>query len=115
MYAVRHGLLKAKRGEKVHINFNVVDQSGLPVSLSGASATYRIGRRVGEQHLLQLTSNAGQIVFSNNIASVAFSVDDIQLLSQPQTGDLFGQLFITKDTITLVVAEGPIHISDIIQ
>jgi hypothetical protein len=115
MYTVRHGLLKAKSGEKIRISFSVVDQAGQPVSLSGASAVYRVARRVEDDRLLEKTSSSGAITISANVATVEFDVNQILLGSAPQTGDFLGQMFITKNGVTLVVAEGPINISGIIE
>jgi hypothetical protein len=115
MYTVRHELLKAKSGEKIKISFSVVDQAGQPVSLSGTSASYRIARRVEEERLLEKTSSLGGITLLANVATVEFDVNQILLGGVPQTGDFLGQMFITKNGVTLVVAEGPINISGIIE
>jgi hypothetical protein len=108
MYTTVHSLISAKAGERVKITFTVTDRAGAAVSLSGASALYRIARRAGDAALLTLTSGAG-ITLSSNTAAVEFDTGDLEDL-----GDFLGQLTVTKAGDTLVVAEGPVSVAPVI-
>lgn len=106
MYTVRHEPLEAHTGEPVEIIFDVTDNAKppQPVLVEGATATYKVARRQGGTALMTLTEING-ITLSGNTATVEFDVDDIG-----RTGDLFGELKITKDGVPLVVGDGRLHI-----
>ena len=114
MYTVTHDLLSAKAGEPVRIVFTVTDQHGIAVTVSGASASYKIARGAGETALLTKTDASG-ITLSGNNVTVEFATDDIRDASDAQLyGEFLGQLHITKAGSGLYVAEGPLLIERVI-
>jgi len=114
MYTITHRLIETHSGEPVKITFTVTDQSGAPVTVAGAAATYKIARRPGETALLAKTEADG-ITLTSNTAIVEFSTDELLDGATPLIGDFFGQLHITKNGDGLVVAEGQIYVAPIIQ
>lgn len=114
MYTVTHELLIAKAGEPVRIIFTVTDQNGAAVTLSGASAAYKIARGAGEAAILTKTDSSG-ITLSGNTATVEFSTGDIKDADSAQLfGEFIGQLKITKSGDGLYVAQGPLLIERVI-
>lgn len=113
MYTVTHPLISAKSGEPVRITFTITDQAGNAVSMTGASATYKIARQADDAALLTKTSPTA-ITLSSNTAAVNFNTGDLLDGSTPLLGDFIGQLTITKSGDSLVVAEGPLHVSPVI-
>lgn len=113
MYTVTHGLISTKTGEPVSLTFTITDESGTPVTVSGAQATYKIARRDGDTALLTMTETSG-ITLSSNTAVVAFNTGDLADGTGALIGDFFGQLRITKGGDGLVVAEGPLYVGPVI-
>ncbi len=114
MYTVTHELLSAKVGEPVSIVFTVTDQNGSAVTLSGATAAYKIARGTGDTALLTKTDGSG-ITLSGNTATVAFNTNEVKNAQDQQLyGEFLGQLKITKSGDSLYVAEGPLLIERVI-
>lgn len=113
MYTVTHSLLRAKTGEPVKITFSVKDQNGNAVIVTGATATYKIARRIGETALLTKTDADG-ITLDNDTAVVEFNASELVDGATPLLGDFFGQLKIVKSGLGLIVAEGPLSIGAVI-
>ena len=114
MYATKHDAIEARRGEYIKIAFTITDNAGTPVSLAGAALTYKIGRRLGDEALLELELGDG-ISVSGNVATVEFYTDAVVIDAVPALGDFIGQLFVTKDSKTLMTAEGPLEIKDTVH
>lgn len=113
MYTISHSLIETHSGEPVKIIFTVTDQLGAPVTVVGATATYKLARRSGEAALLTKTQADG-ITLSSNTAIVEFNTASLLDGASALLGDFFGQLKITKDGDTLVVAEGPLYVASVI-
>ena len=114
MHTHIHGNIEARSGEPVEIAFNVTDKDGNAIDLTSATAEYRLARRAGDVALLTCSSDDGDIIAEDNRVTVTFDSAALTQGGQPLMGDFFGQLRITKDARTLVVAEGPISIAPVI-
>lgn len=115
MHTHIHGNIEARSGEPVEIAFNVTDKDGNAIDLTLATAEYRLARRAGDTALLSCSSAGdGGITAEGNIATVTFDSAALTQNGQPMLGDFYGQLRITLDSRTLVVAEGPISIAPVI-
>lgn len=113
MYTTQHTRLSVKSVEPVQIIATVVDRTGSAVALAGATATYKIARKVGDDALLSKSQGNG-ITFSTNIATVDFLASDVEESGEQAYGDFWGQLTITLNSDTLVVLEGPITINKVV-
>ena len=113
MYTVVHPLVETHTGEAVRLVFTVTDQAGTAVSLSGASAIYKIARHAGDAALLVKTETAG-IALSGNTATVSFNTSELTSGGAALLGDFFAQLQVTKSGDSLIVAEGPLSVAPVI-
>ena len=113
MYTVTHPLISAKSGEPVRITFTITDHDGNAVSMTGAAAAYKLARQPDDNAILSLSS-PGDITLSSNTAVVEFNTGDLLDGDLPLLGDFIGQLTITKNGDSLVVAEGPLHVAPVI-
>lgn len=108
MHTQYHGLVQAHLGDVASLEFIVTDRGGNAVDLGAASAVYKLARAHGGTALLVLDGMGG-VSMQENVVTV-----DIDTGMIAQTGDFFGQLFVTIDGDTLVVAEGPVHVAPVI-
>lgn len=108
-----HPLIQTHSGEDIQLAFHVADAAGNALDISGASAQYKIARRAGDAALLTKTAENG-ITLSGHIATVSLNTAALASAGVPQIGDFWGQLTLTLDDITLVVAEGPLSVAPII-
>lgn len=109
MHTQYHGLVTAHLGDSLRLEFVVTDKSGANVDLSAASAVYKLARRHDAPAVVVLNGESG-VAMLENVVSVSLDTASIA-----RTGDFFGQLFVTIDGETLVVAEGPVHIAPVIE
>jgi hypothetical protein len=113
MPALQHKLVDTKTGDDIALVFDIRDANGDAVDLTAAVLTYKISRRAGDAALLTKTQDSG-IARSGSIATVSFNTAEIAADDTPLIGDFFGQLRVTLNDISLVVAEGPIAIEPVI-
>lgn len=114
MHTAVHPPMAAKTGEPVEIIFTVTDRNGDAVDIAGAEAVYRIGRRAGEVAILEVSSPEG-IMLAANTATVMFDTGDIADAEGALLGDFFAQLLVTLDGAGLVVAEGVLTVTSVLQ
>lgn len=113
MPALQHKLVDTKTGDDISLVFDIRDANGDAVDLTTAAITYKISRRAGDAALLTKTQDSG-IARSGSIATVSFNTAEMTADDAPLIGDFFGQLRVTLNDISLVVAEGPIAIEPVI-
>lgn len=115
MHTHIHGNIEARSGEPVEIVFNVTDKDGNTADLTLATAEYRLARRAGDAALLTRSSAAeGGIAMDGSTVTVTIDTTALMHAGAAMLGDFFGQLRITLDGRTLVVAEGPVSIAPVI-
>lgn len=108
-----HPLIQTHSGEDIQLAFHVTDASGNALDITAASALYKIARRAGAAALLTKTDADG-IGIAGNVATVSLNTADLAVAGTAQIGDFWGQLTLTLENITLVVAEGPLSVAPII-
>ena len=108
-----HPLIQTHSGEDIQLAFHITDANGNALDISAATASYKIARRAGDAALLTKTGEDG-IGFTGHIATVSLNTADLIAAGEAQIGDFWGQLTLTLDGVTLVVAEGPLCVAPII-
>lgn len=96
-------------GESAQVNFTILDRGGNRQDLTGATAEYRIARRVyGLGGVAEYAAGSG-VSIADGVVSVDFTVTDALV-----AGEYEDQLRITKDGKTLIASTGRVNIrSDI--
>lgn len=108
-------IVEASKGEHVRIIFSIKDGDGNTVDLNNATANYRIGKRLGAEHLFEKNSGSGSaITIGDGVVAVVFSVDDIPADGWRYPATLIGQLFISKHGSGIYAARHKITINDIV-
>jgi hypothetical protein len=108
-----HPLIQTHSGEDIQLAFHVTDASGTALDISNAVASYKMARRAGDAALLVKTENDA-ITRIGHIVTVSLNTADLEAAGQPLIGDFWGQLTLTLDGVTLVVAEGPLSVAPVI-
>ena len=104
-----HDDIDGRIGDDVVIIFTVRDRNGNLVSLTGATATYKLAPKGSYNAVLELEDGDG-ITLSGSTASIEFNLEDLD-----EDGNYLGQLRITKDGKSMVSAEGLLIVSPLIQ
>lgn len=113
MQITPHPLIQTHSGEDIRLAFHVTDVNGNALDITAAAAHYKIARRAGDAALLTKTE-ADDIALAGHIATVSLNTADLTAGGAPQIGDFWGQLTLTLDDMTLVVAEGPLSVAPVI-
>ena len=113
MHCIPHALIRTHSGEDIALAFHITNTAGAALDISDAAAVYKIARRAGDAALLVKTQEDG-ITLAAATATVTLNTAELAAEGQPLLGDFWGQLTLTLNDMTQVVAEGPLSVAPVI-